>query len=87
MFKLYAEFRVRNQETPDKIEHVYKGFKGATLALASCILLLLLPLLFCCCFAAGEALLEMSYIRSSGGTCYENLFLLDETCQVQIFPV
>ena len=28
----------------------------------------------------------MSYISSSsGGTCYEKLFMLDKTCQVQIF--
>ncbi|MEP5728773.1 MAG: hypothetical protein ABJL67_05300 [Sulfitobacter sp.] len=44
-----------------------------------CLLLLLLL------FGGGEALLKMSYISSSGGTCYEKHSLLDKTCQVQIF--
>ena len=43
----YAEFRVRNQEIQDIIDDVYKGFKGATLTLASCVVLLLLLLFFC----------------------------------------
>ena len=28
VFKFCAEFQIRNQETQDRIEYVYNGFKG-----------------------------------------------------------